>query len=58
MKNGIEIRPNGIKIVKRVTISHYPSNNINQYHVEGSKNGPWDYLLNARKDADSMKEVK
>lgn len=51
MKNGIEIRPNGVKIVK------IQGNSIPQYFVEGSKNGPWDYLANARNDADAFGHV-
>ena len=45
MKNGTETRPNGVIIKK----SKYGT-----YHVLGSANGPWDYLSNARKDADSL----
>lgn len=44
MKNDIEYRPNGLRIQKVGT----------QYHVQGSKNGPWDYLANARRDADTQ----
>jgi len=47
MKNNIAIRPNGITI-KKVMGNRYPL-----YYVTGSKNGPWDYLQNARKDADT-----
>ena len=52
MKNNIEIRPNGIKITKR-TGNRYP-----MYFVTGSKNGPWDYLRNARRDADNPVSVE
>lgn len=50
MKNGVEIRPNGVKITKFLgkSMTHY------MYRVQGSMNGPWDYLRNARMDADSM----
>lgn len=51
MKNGIEIRPNGVKITKK-TCNEYP-----MYFVEGSVNGPWDYLANARRDADELKPL-
>jgi hypothetical protein len=48
MKNGKEIRANGVVITKTQRDGSVP-----QYHVEGSKNGPWDYLQNARDDADT-----
>lgn len=51
MKNNIEIRPNGIKIEKKMG-NRYPL-----YFVSGSKNGPWDYLHNARKDADNAVDI-
>jgi hypothetical protein len=46
MKNGKETRPNGVVIAKKQTSWGA------LYHVEGSKNGPWTYLRNARRDAD------
>jgi len=46
MKNGVETRPNGVVITKKV------HNGYTMYHVSGSSNGPWDYLNCARKDAD------
>jgi len=56
MKNGREVRPNGNCITKVKT-----KRGVVQYYVETkngdpSKNGPWDYLYNARKDADSLGE--
>lgn len=50
MKNGKEIRPNGVVITKPQQFEGC----VAQYHVEGSKNGPWDFLYNARKDADKQ----
>ena len=47
MKNSVEIRPNGVKITKKTV-------NSTMYFVEGSRNGPWDYLANARRDADNL----
>lgn len=50
MKNGQETRPNGSKIIRCKGLYFVI------HHVDGifkaSKNGPWDYLHNARKDAD------
>lgn len=51
MKNGIEIRPNGVRVIKT------QGNSIPQYKAEGSKNGPHDYLSSARKDADALGHV-
>lgn len=56
MKNGIETRDNGNQIYKDICKSGFVL-----YHVYlkapcgsyvASKNGPWDYLNNARKAAD------
>ncbi|MCJ8292895.1 MAG: hypothetical protein MJK15_00680 [Colwellia sp.] len=52
MKNGIEIRKHGLKITKKI------HNKFPMYQVAGSRNGPWDYLHNARKDADTQLEVE
>ena len=48
MKNGIEIRKHGLKITS------VKAGNFAMYKVAGSRNGPWDYLHNARKDADTQ----
>lgn len=53
MKNNIEVRPNGSTIEKK------RGNRIEMYYVKAkdgapSLNGPWDYLANARQDADSL----
>lgn len=50
MIKGKEVRSNGILIVKKEREGSIP-----QYHVQGSPNGPWDYLRNARRDADQLK---
>jgi len=55
MKNGREVRPNGsiiTKVLMKSGIYLYYVQNIN---YKPSKNGPWDYLRNARKDADNCK---
>lgn len=48
MKNGIEIRPNGVRIIKK------PGDVFPLYYVEGSKDNPWDFLSNARINADAL----
>ncbi len=53
MKNGIETRKNGVIIRKKEGRS-FKETGICLYHVEGSRNGPWDYLANARGDADRL----
>jgi hypothetical protein len=58
MKNGVEVRPNGVRIQAYKRLRDLTTGTFRCYLVEGSKNGPWDYLRNARKDADSMTEVK
>ena len=47
MKNGIEVRPNGVTI-RRIDCAE----GFGMYQVDDSPNGPWDYLSNARVDAD------
>ncbi len=61
MKNGTETRPNGVVIHKRFAQTATISKNtvslrkIPSYVVDGSPNGPWDALRNARADADGMR---
>jgi len=47
MKNGKETRPNGVVITKK-----FFEDGFYMYYVAGSRSGPWDYLRNARRDAD------
>jgi hypothetical protein len=54
MRDGIEIRPNGIQITKGPS----PSGHHSEYRVDGSRNGPWTYLRNARNDADNIDEQR
>jgi len=49
MKNGIEVRPNGVTIRMWEGADGYIG-----YTVDDSLDGPWDYLQNARNDADGM----
>jgi hypothetical protein len=52
MKDGIEIRPNGIQITKKLGtggVSYF-------YYVDEDK-APWDYLCNARQHADSLRNA-
>lgn len=53
MKNGIETRKNGVIIRKKTN----KETGFSMYYVEGSRNGPWDYLANARDDADQQIRV-
>lgn len=48
MKNGIEVRKNGAKIQRTPSGVCYA---VTLPDGTPSKNGPWDYLGNARKDA-------
>ena len=58
MKNGIEVRKNG----NRVEIRDIYGYNVYKKQPDGSfvlsKNGPWDYLRNARLDADNDPRCK
>ena len=52
MKNGTEIRPNGLEIRKIM------GNVINQYYIMGEfKSSGWDFLRNARRYADQYQLV-
>lgn len=53
MRDGIEIRPNGVKITTLYSSSFLDTKS---YKVEGSSNGPWTYLRSARYDADHIHE--
>ena len=50
MKNGIELKKNGNMIIKRNGIYYVEKLNRNSVLVP-SRNGPWDYLGNARSDS-------
>lgn len=55
MKNGTEVRKNGSKITKRSSgnsVSYYVEKVDENDKLVPSLNGPWDYLGNARSDAD------
>lgn len=60
MKDGEEIRCDGKVLIKKVASKNNP--NFYMYYVfrlvdgveVASKNGPWDYLANARRDADRL----
>lgn len=54
MKNGMEKRKNGSWVVKRAVSHMYGSCSYNVFFACGtaSKGNPWDYLRNARDDAD------
>lgn len=52
MRNGTETRPNGVIITN---VNHGISGKNPSYHIKGSINGPWDYIVNARNDADKLK---
>lgn len=53
MKNGIEVRGNGSEIHKRVIFGYDVKIMKPSGELQPSKNNPWDFLGNARKDADA-----
>ncbi len=55
MRNGVEARPNGSKIVKEKVTPKFSQYRVYLPDGTPSKGGPWDYLCNARFSADGGK---
>lgn len=58
MRHGFEVRPNGNKIITKVSPAGFKEYLVFVKTLKGFKrtaNGPWTYLNNARKDADQPK---
>lgn len=52
-KNGIEVRANGSEIHRRLVFGYDVKIRMPSGELKPSRNGPWDYLYDARADADA-----